>query len=256
MSGGIQKRPVNLVSRAVIFFLLSLALFSGPLAAPAPTFAQTAPPPAPTPTATPTANLKDYTRATEDKKYLLVMLAPDGSGQPDPALRQKYPQSGLYPNDGSTTPVWTTGWAAWYQNLPASQLYTTADGKYLVRLDRSTDLALAFYVIGIEVRRYGLYELVPTLAVQSSPAGGPDWAKKASLDSVQRRFVVETATGERLEFDTTTGQKLEGIGNPDSAPLVIAIIAIALFTIPIAVIAYIGVRRQLKFRRLMKKESD
>ena len=68
------------------------------------------------------AALKDYTRTTEDKKFLLVMLSPDGAGQPDPTLRRKYAQSGLYPNDGSTTPVWTTGWAAWYQNLPDSRL--------------------------------------------------------------------------------------------------------------------------------------
>jgi hypothetical protein len=218
---------------------------------PASVKAQTSPPPQ-----TPPAPLKDYTRATEDNKFILVMLAPAGSGQSDPALRQKYPRSGLYPNDGSTTPVWTADWASWYQNLPDSRLYATTDGKYLVRLDRSVNLALAFYVIGVEVRRYGLYELVPTLATQTSPAGGPAWVTKASLDSIQRRFVVETATGERLEFDTTTGQRLAGIGNPDSTALVIAIIAITLFTIPIGAVAYIGVRRQLKFRRLAKKGSD
>src|SRR6476620_8758505 len=94
------------------------------------------------------------------------MLAPDGTGQPDPTLRQKYSQPGLYPNNGSNTPVWTTDWASWYQNLPDSQLYTTTDGNYLVRVDRSTGLALAFYVIGTEVKRYSLYELVPSLALQ------------------------------------------------------------------------------------------
>lgn len=235
-------------------FLLLLAFLAGPLLAitPTPVKAQTQTPQTQTPAATP----KDYTKVTEDKKFLLVMLSPDGSGQPDPALRQKYSKSGLYPNNGSTNPVWTTDWATWYQNLPNSELYTTTDGKYLVRLDRSVNLAVAFYVIGVEVRRYGLYELVPTLATQTSPAGGPAWVTRASLDSIQRRFVVETATNERIEFDTTTGQRLAGIGNPDSAPLVVAIIAMVLFTIPIGVIAYIGVKRQLKFRRLAKKESD
>ncbi len=220
-----------MVSRAGVV-LLFFTLLSG-LAGPIPQ-AQAAP-------------LKDYTRVTENGKYLLVMLAPDGTGQPDPALRQKYSQPGLYPNDGSLAPVWTTDWTSWYQNLPDSQLYTTLDGKYMVRVDRATDLALAFYVTGIEVKRYGLYELRPDLLVQS---GERVWQNKANLDSAQKRFVVETVTGERLEFNTTTGQRLPGIGKPDSLGLVVGLVAIGLFTLPIGVIAFIGIKRQLK-----RKES-
>lgn len=214
-------------------FLLGLLLLGGLFFPLAPVQAQAAP--------------KDYTKTTEDGKYLLVMLAPDG-GLADPALRQKYPQPGLYPNDGSATPVWTTGWDSWYQNLPDSQLYATPDGKYLVRVDRSNNLALAFYVIGVEVKRYSLVELVPTLA---APGVRPDWVTKAELDPIQKRFVVETTTDERLEFNTTTGQRLPGIGKPDSLPLVAGVIAIVLFAVPVAVIAYIGVRRQM----LRKKAS-
>ena len=242
------------VNRLGILLLLLALVFLGGLTGPlAPTQAiARVQATIPTQAQTPTAVLKDYTRTTEDKKFLLVMLSPDGAGQPDPALRQKYAQSGLYPNDGSTTPVWTTDWAAWYQNLPDSQLYTTPDGKYLARLDRATGLALAFYVIGIEVKRYGLYELAPTLVNQANPASGAVWVQKASLDPAQRRFVVETTTDERLEFDTTTGQRLPGIGKPDSVALVVAIIAIVVFTIPVGIIAYIGVKRQLKLNRIKK----
>ncbi len=237
-----QRLNRNFVSKLGIILLLLACL--GGLTGPAQAATQTQ-----------AAAPKDYTRTTEDKRFLLVMLSPEGAGQPDPSLRRKYPQSGLYPNDGSTSPVWTTDWASWYQNLPDSQLYTTPDGKYLARLDRATGLALAFYVIGIEVKRYGLYELVPALVNQTAPANGVAWVEKASLDPIQRRFVVETTTGERLEFDTTTGQRLPGIGRPDSVALVIAIIAIGLFTIPVAIIGYIGVRRQIKFNRV-KKASD
>ena len=47
-------------------------------------------------------------------------------------------------------------------------------------------------------------------------------------------------------------QRLPGIGKPDSVALVVAIIAIVAFTIPVAIIAYIGVKRQLKINRIKK----
>jgi hypothetical protein len=193
---------------------------------------------------------KDYTRATEDGKYLLVMLAPANLGQPDPALRRKYSQPGLYPNDGSTTPIWTTDWASWYQDQPDSQLYTTPDGKYLARVDANPHLALAFYVIGVEVKRYSLYELAPGLAVQPALSSGPTaWVKKANLDTAQNRFVVDTINDERLEFSMTSGQRLPGIGKPDSLALVAALVFIGLFTLIIAIVAFTGIKRQSKSRR-------
>lgn len=239
------------VFRLLLLVALLVAALGTSLALPlSPAHAQTPTPPVQT------APPKDYTRATEDQKYLLVMLSPEGTGQPDPTLRQQYSKSGLYPNNGSTTPVWTTDWETWYQNLPNSRLYTTSDGKYLTRLDQATDLALAFYVIGIEVKRYSLPELVPSLAGQAGPTGGPVWVGKAELDPIQRRFIIETTTDERLEFDTTTGQRLPGFGKPDSVALVVAIIAIAVFSVPIAFVAYIGIRRQIRLNRLRKKASD
>lgn len=222
----------NLVSRAwaAMLFLILLTVLAGPAN---PASAQATAP-------------KDYTRVTEDGKYLLVMLAPDGTGQTDPALRRKYSQPGLYPNDGSTTPVWTTEWATWYQDLPDSKLYTNPDGKYMARLDAAPRLALAFYVIGIEVKRYGLNELVPNQAAQPRQTGEVGWVQKANLDTVQNRLVVDTAGDERLEFSMTTGHRLPGIGKPDSIPMVMAIVLMVVFTLPFAVIAYIGIRRQIK----------
>lgn len=194
-----------------------------------------------------TTPARDYTRATSDGKYLLVMLAPADSGQPDLALRQKYPQTGLYPNNGSTTPIWTTDWASWYQDLPDSQLYTTPDGKYLARVDAAPRLALAFYIIGVEVKRYGLYELVSALAAQPVQTTEPAaWLKKAKLDTVQNRFVVDTVSDERLEFSMTTGQRLPSIGNPDSIALVAALVMIGLFTLAVGLVAFVGIKRQLK----------
>lgn len=63
-----------------------------------------------------------YTAETADKRHIFVVLTPNCgyfSGC------QKYRQSGMYPNDGSTTPLWTVDW----QN----RVFLPNDGKHIVR---------------------------------------------------------------------------------------------------------------------------
>lgn len=59
----------------------------------------------------------DYTQVADDGKFVLVMLVPGSSEELahltaglKPEIRAKYAHSGLYPNDGSTSPVWTVDW--------------------------------------------------------------------------------------------------------------------------------------------------
>src|SRR5919201_540577 len=67
-----------------------------------------------------------YVIVTKNRKFLFVMLPP-------PYLRRefepdKYPASGLYPNDGSTRPIWTVEWYSWGRDVDIS-----GDGVHLVR---------------------------------------------------------------------------------------------------------------------------
>src|SRR4051794_40464122 len=64
-----------------------------------------------------------YKKLTPDQKYVFVMLSPFAPDREagrliEPyasdvrTIRETYPNSGLYPNDGSTTPLWTVDWYA------------------------------------------------------------------------------------------------------------------------------------------------
>ena len=60
---------------------------------------------------------KDYKYVTKGEQYIFVMLAPPQDaknpveeGREDPGIRKIYHESGLYRNDGSTTPLWTVDW--------------------------------------------------------------------------------------------------------------------------------------------------
>ena len=64
----------------------------------------------------------DYTAETADKKFVFVMLNPKlKNGR----LTDKYPQSGMYLKDGSTTPLWTVDWL--------NYVFLPGDGKHIVR---------------------------------------------------------------------------------------------------------------------------
>ena len=86
-----------------------------------------------------------YSTPSPDEQFLFVMLAPpsgDATQNPDnnehaKELRKKYPQSGMYRNDGSTDPLWAVDWYD-YEVFPAN------DGIHLVRERR---LGPAFAVV-------------------------------------------------------------------------------------------------------------
>ena len=63
-----------------------------------------------------------FTAETADKKYIFVMLnseTPSGWGN------DKFSQSGMYLNDGSSTPLWTVDWL--------NRVFLPADGEHVVR---------------------------------------------------------------------------------------------------------------------------
>jgi hypothetical protein len=68
-----------------------------------------------------------FTAETSDKKYIFVMLNPEN---PSGWGNDKFSQSGMYLNDGSTTPLWTVGWL--------NRVFLPADGEHVVRRGKWT----------------------------------------------------------------------------------------------------------------------
>lgn len=193
----------------------------------------------------PAADLPDpthpvtYSTPSPDGKYLFVMLAPpsdDPARNPDNTeqakdLRRKYPASGLYRNDGSTTPVWTADWYA-YGVFPAD------DGVHLVREDSPSRMlasfvakrlpeetvreqlagpALSFVADGKVLKTYTIGELVARPDELPCSVKHVLWMAGGMITRDGRRFVLLTQDSQQVVFDLDTGavvsRKTAGLGN-------------------------------------------
>jgi hypothetical protein len=103
--------------------------------------------------------LRPYTLETADKKYIFVMLR--NVGPQDDLLRRsgKYPQSGLYLNNGSRTPLWTVDWPG-FVILPADGIHLVRRGPWPRQEDGYNVEALSFFANGKLLKRYSVRDLV------------------------------------------------------------------------------------------------
>ena len=132
--------------------------------------------------------IKPYTLVSHDGKYIFVMLrgAYYGRCVPDKELLIKYPQDGLYLNDGSSTLLWPVKW--WYN----AQVILPSDGIHLIRLGpgilwpwegRNYDHeAFSFFKYGKLIRTYKINDLIflPCLLDRSSSQSF--WKCKISVE--------------------------------------------------------------------------
>lgn len=165
---------------------------------------------------------RDYSQVTENGQYVFVML-PTKQGwfdfvDEDKKLRDKYPQSGLYRNDGSTTPLWAVDWHA-------GEVYPSSDGKHLVEMGpwaRVWDekdlepggpalkqLAVAFHENGKLLKEYTIGEVVDDAKKLPKTVSHFGWKKDVELDEGLGRFTVTTLEGKRFVFDITSGEIVE-----------------------------------------------
>lgn len=155
-----------------------------------------------------------YATLSADGKFVFVMIAAieaerDGLSlrnedkQRAKAIRAKYTTSGMYRNDGSTTPLWTVGWYS-YSVLVAS------DGVHLVRLgpwaNRLSDEAFTFFNNGNEIRNYRIGDLVDSAALLPHSVSHFRWEENVHLDDQKRVLSVATLSKEKYFFDFTTGE--------------------------------------------------
>ncbi len=167
-----------------------------------------------------------YTAETADKKYIFVMRNPNGD---DYLVGDKYKQSGMYLNDGSTTPLWTLNWR--------NSIYLPNDGKHIIRLGRlnysatyreegftfiaegkvlntyqTKDLITFPFLLPHHSNGYDIHysRLAPNLPndgvlMKVDNGAGYPLNSGATFDSEKKTMQIETFHGDKYLFDFTTG---------------------------------------------------
>ena len=189
----------------------------------------------------------DYAIITADKKFIFVMLIPDeeimrtweflekeptfyetriydteisirqywSAVQKPYSLRTKYPCSGLYKNDGSTTPIWTVNWYG--------KVYLFPDGEHLIRqgpwnrswepgIDSYLDgLAVAFYKNGFEVAKYSVGNLVKDTGAIRFSVSHYQWKEEERFEMETGLLFIKTLDHQEYTFDIREmGKNVEG----------------------------------------------
>ena len=148
---------------------------------------------------------RDFKIVTENQEYVFVMLAPEGGATHDPEIRKAYKQSGLYKNDGSTTPLWTVYWYAFL-------VFPSSDGEHLVRMgpwaSSINQLALSFYRKGKEIKKYRIKDLVHDESKLSRTVSHFFWRSELKYDDKNAVLFLKTRDNQAYRFSVKTGEIL------------------------------------------------
>lgn len=178
-----------------------------------------------------------YATASSNGKYLFVMLAPgeaqvgglplvDSDRRISKHLAAKYPVSGLYLNDGSTSPLWTVDWYAISVIVPPDGVHLIRRGPWAKRL---SDEALTFLAGGRVLRSYRISDLVDTAAALPHSSSHFKWEESAKLVDERHTLELTTFSKERYTFDYTTGE-VASSRRPLRA-LIVIVAAVAFFIV-------------------------
>jgi hypothetical protein len=157
---------------------------------------------------------RDYVKATPNGKYLFVMLAPEQWSRYDSSnVRKTYPQSGLYRNDGSTTPLWRVDWYSF-------SVFPSSDGVHLVQMgpwaSDVEQLAVAFYENGTLLKAYRIKDLIRDESKLRHTVSHFFWHTSLSYDDKKGLLVLTTTDGVNYRFSLRTGE-IESTGQ-EKAP--------------------------------------
>ena len=155
-----------------------------------------------------------YATASPDGKYLFVMLAPgetqadkipvvDSGGRISKYIASKYPVSGMYQNDGSTTPLWTVEWYAFSVIVPSDGIHIIKRGPWAKRL---SDEALTFLAQGKTLHSYKISDFVDMAAPLPHTVSHFRWLESAKLNDHDHTLEIATFSKERYSLDYTTGE--------------------------------------------------
>jgi hypothetical protein len=145
----------------------------------------------------------DYKQATANDEYVFVMLAPAEEGNiQDPTIRNRYPVSGLYRNNGFSIPEWTVDWYAF-------QVFVSSDGRHLVRMGpwptHPEEFALAFYDRGKDIQSYKISELVKDFSKLPHSVSHFQWSKQIDFNDQAGTLTIVTFDDQEYLFDVRSG---------------------------------------------------
>jgi hypothetical protein len=164
-----------------------------------------------------------YTMTTPDGQYIFAMDATgDATGREHLSVPQFiYAQSGMYKNDGSTTPLWTVGWVGYA--MPVDEHTVIRQGRWPRSEDPDSE-ALSFFRDGALVKTYSVGDLIYFRQFLPHTVSHYEWAKKRAVpvklgivstldlaagfpEVVDAQTVsIETLEGAVYKFDTATGE--------------------------------------------------
>lgn len=117
-------------------------------------------------------------------------------------VRKTYTQSGLYRNDGSSTPLWTVDWYGF-------EIEPLSDAVHLVKhgpwASGDGTEALSFYANGVLLRSYAVRDLVALPGKMPHTVSHFDWRAGSHLDETRGRYWLLTNHWEEYVFDVRTG---------------------------------------------------
>ena len=142
--------------------------------------------------------------AGDNDEFRLVMLVPHEPLTTDEG--KTYPVSGLYPNDGSITPLWQV------ERLEPP-LHVTDDGRYLAYVggnayERST-IAVKFYDRGKLIRELKIDDFLSPGEDPRPGMAGFVWNLEVAFDRKRGLLRITTLKGERRLFSMATGERVE-----------------------------------------------
>ncbi len=132
------------------------------------------------------------------------MLAQDEFARShNPAIRNMYKQSGLYRNDGSTTPLWVVDWYSF-------EVYPSSDGKHLVRMgpwaSSTAQMALSFYRNGQEMKEYRISDLIRDESKLQHSVSHFFWRSELQFYDEKGLLFLKTRDDQTYRFSVETGQ--------------------------------------------------
>jgi hypothetical protein len=201
-----------------------------------------------------------YRAYTADRKHVFVMLNREAPASL-PDKDAQYSVSGMYLNDGSTTPIWTVDWAG--------GVYLPNGGEYIVRRGRwarysgtYNEEEFTLYRRNQPLRSYTVQDLVdfPWLLSHSAShytvleeaceathkdgsvviVGGSEYPNNGSVrfDDANRKMEIRTQLGDRLRFDLISGEMISA----NRPARMICVAAFAFLLLVYLTLRYLGVR--------------